>query len=486
MMGEPSDGLVMLGQEAFSQAQGRHIFHPSLLREYDIRGVVGETLHNADARAIGRGFAELLVSARGTRVVVARDGRHSSPDLEATLIDGLLDSGMIVERIGLGPTPMLYFAVHHLGATAGIMVTGSHNPPDQNGFKMVRGSSPVFGAELQKLGAIVARGFPPVGSGRLNEISVFGAYIDRLVRDYDGKRPLAVAWDAGNGATGDALVALVARLPGRHILLNEKIDGDFPAHHPDPTVPENLVQLRETVVAERCDLGIAFDGDGDRIGVVDGQGRILAGDQILMLLARDVLAQQPGSTVIADVKSSQALFDDIERCGGIPLMWKSGHALLRSKLAESRGALAGELSGHIFFADRFYGHDDALYAAVRFLAMAARAEESVAAMRDRLPVLFNTPELRFHCDEERKFAVIDRVKAHLETIGTRANLLDGVRVTTADGWWLLRPSNTQAMLVARCEATDQKGLKRVTQDLCDALEMAGITPPLFESSCRNQ
>ncbi len=475
-MAEVAGGLTKLGQEAFRTAEGAHLFDPSLLREYDIRGTYGDTLRETDARAIGRAFGKMVLP-RGNRIALCRDGRLSSPSLEAALVEGLLDSGVDVERIGVGPTPMLYFAVHHLAATAGIMVTGSHNPPDQNGFKMVIGAQPVFGAKLQELGRIAARGFGPPSAGRLSDISVFDAYVERLRRDYDGKRPLAVAWDAGNGAAGAAMAALAQRLPGRHFFLNETIDGGFPAHHPDPTVPANLVQLQETVIAEQCDCGIAFDGDGDRIGVVDGKGRILAGDQLLMLLARDVLARCPGSTIIADVKSSRTLFDDIAEAGGVPLMWKSGHALLRSKLAETGAPLAGELSGHIFFGDRFYGHDDALYAAIRFLGVVSRAEQSVAAIRDGLPRLANTPELRFPCDEAIKFAVVDKVKSHLAEAGTRVDTIDGVRVTTEEGWWLLRPSNTQAMLVARCEAGSDAALQRVIRGLFEALKVAGIEPP---------
>jgi phosphomannomutase len=261
------------------------------------------------------------------------------------------------------------------------------------------------------------------------------------------------------------------------VLLNATIDGRFPAHHPDPTVPENLAQLQSTVIAEGCDFGVAFDGDGDRIGIVDGEGRILSGDQLLMLFARDVLENQPGSPIIADVKASQALFDDVAARGGIPIMWKSGHALLRTKLAEIGGPFAGELSGHVFFADRFYGHDDALYAAVRFLAIASRAGRSVAAMRDELPSAVNTPEIRFPCADATKFAAIERVKAHLRAARASVNEIDGVRVTMPEGWWLLRASNTQAMLVARCEARDAAALERVKSAMLETLGAAGIEAP---------
>jgi phosphomannomutase len=275
------------------------------------------------------------------------------------------------------------------------------------------------------------------------------------------------------------LKRLTALLPGHHIRLNDTIDGRFPAHHPDPTEPKNLVQLQDAVAREKCDLGIAFDGDGDRIGVVDGKGRILWGDQFMVLLAREVLAERPGATIIADVKASQVLFDEIARMGGKPLMWRTGHSLIKSKMAEVGAPLAGEMSGHIFFGDRYYGYDDALYAAVRLLSIVARSAETMAEMRDRLPAVVNTPELRFPCSEERKFAVIDEVRARLKRAGAEMADIDGVRVKTADGWWLLRASNTQDVLVARAEARDEAGLARLKDLLSSELRASGMTPPQF-------
>jgi phosphomannomutase len=455
-----------------------HRFDPSILREYDIRGTVGATLHEADARALGRAFGEMALT-HGTRIAVGRDGRHSSPALEAALVEGLLGAGAEVERIGTGPTPMLYFAVHCLGTTAGIMVTGSHNPPDQNGFKMVLGSRPVFGEAIRELGRAAARGFPPPGAGFVTGVRVFDAYIDRLVRDCgrDGVRPLTVAWDAGNGAAGEAVEAVVKRLPGKHILLNTRIDGSFPAHHPDPTVPENLKQLQKAVIDDHCDFGVAFDGDGDRLGVVDGEGQILWGDQILTLFARDILGRHPGGTIIGDVKASQTLYDEIARAGGEPLMWKSGHALLRSKLAETGAPLAGDMTGHFFFADGFYGHDDAVYAAIRFIGIASRSRDSVAAMRKSLTPVFNTPEVRFACPESRKGDVVAHIQGYLGRRGAEVNTIDGVRVTTPEGWWLLRASNTEAALTARCEARSETGLERLKEDLAAALRSAELEPP---------
>jgi phosphomannomutase len=456
-----------------------HRFHPTILREYDIRGVVGETLHVADARAVGQSFAVVMKEVGGKTIAVGRDGRLSSPAFEAALVEGLAAGGIDVVRIGLGPTPMLYFAVNTLGVDAGIMVTGSHNPPDHNGFKLMLGKKPFFANDIQRLGQIAAAGEFAPGAGQVSERFVLDTYVARLVQDYDGVRPLAVAWDAGNGAAGEALQKLVAKLPGRHVLLNETIDGRFPAHHPDPTETKNLVQLQDTVRREACDLGIAFDGDGDRIGLVDGKGRILWGDQFMVLMARDILRTNPGATIIADVKASQVLFDEIARMGGKPLMGRTGHSLIKSKMAETGAPLAGEMSGHIFYADRYYGYDDALYAAVRVLGIIARSDESLAQFRDRLPAVVNTPELRFPCSEQRKFAVIDEVRARLERAGAVLSAIDGVRVKSDLGWWLLRASNTQDVLVARAEARDAAGLDKLKKLLAEQLVASGITPPEF-------
>jgi phosphomannomutase len=374
---------------------------------------------------------------------------------------------------------MLYFAVNVVPADAGIMISGSHNPPDYNGFKMMLGKAPFYGTDIQRLGKIAAEGAFASGAGSVEEWPALDAYVDRLVKDFRGTRSLRVAWDAGNGSAGQAMAMVSARLPGTHILLNEAIDGTFPAHHPDPTLPECLEQLQETVRREKCDLGLAFDGDGDRIGAIDGQGRILWGDQLMVLLADDVLREKPGSTVIADVKASQVLFDEIARMGGKPLMWRTGHSLIKAKMAETGAPLAGEMSGHIFFADRYYGYDDGLYAAVRLLGYLSNRRESLAELRDRLPQLVNTPELRFPCSDTRKFAAVEEVKARLAAAGANIIDVDGLRVTTDDGWWLLRASNTQDVLVARCEAKDEAGLERLRDALVEQLVMSGIEPPKF-------
>tara|TARA_B100000676_G_C18019189_1_gene811541 strand:- start:481 stop:1653 length:1173 start_codon:yes stop_codon:yes gene_type:complete len=389
----------------------------------------------------------------------------------------LVSAGAQVLRLGLGPTPMLYFGVHHLNADGGAMVTGSHNPPSHNGFKFMMGQSAFYGEQLQKLEQLVAEG--PFGSegGEAGELSVIDAYVDKLAAAYRGGSGLSVAWDPGNGAGGEVTQMLSKRLPGRHDVINGEIDGTFPAHHPDPTVAENLTQLQRFLADGGHDLGIALDGDGDRIGLIDDTGRIIWADLLMALLARDVLTAQPGATIIADVKSSQALFDEIARLGGKPIMWRTGHSLIKAKMAESKAPLAGEMSGHLFFADEYYGFDDALYAAVRLLNVVESAGISLSALRNQLPTLANTPEIRFDCPDEKKFDVVAEVRDRLLSDGRDIDDIDGVRVKSEDGWWLLRASNTQAVLVARCEARDEESLMRIMSVLESELAKSGIQLP---------
>ncbi|MBC8159452.1 MAG: phosphomannomutase/phosphoglucomutase, partial [Alphaproteobacteria bacterium] len=393
--------------------QGGRTLDPTILRKYDIRGIVEETLGVADMRAIGRAFGSVVVRAGGKTIVTGCDGRTSSPKLVAALNEGLLACGLSVRCIGCGPTPMLYYASHKLATDAAAMITGSHNPANYNGIKMVLKGKPFFDADIQTLGKIAAAGDFVSGEGDIADVSIAVPYIERLLEDMDFGRPLNVAWDPGNGSSGEVVRAVCELLPGKHILINEKIDGTFPAHHPDPTVEENLVQLKEVVIAQGCDLGIAFDGDGDRIGVIDGTGRVLWGDQLLAIYSAEVLADVPGATIIADVKASQALFDEVERMGGKAVMCMAGHSIIKAKMVETNSPLAGEMSGHIFFAHRYFGFDDAIYAALRFLSIAGRASVSVGAMRDALPQMVNTPELRFECPESRKFVVIEEVRDRL-------------------------------------------------------------------------
>ncbi len=454
-----------------------HTFDPTILREYDIRGIVGKTLSADDARALGAAFGTRVIESGGRSVAVGYDGRDTSPELAEALVDGLLSCGLEVRQIGRGPTPMLSFAIKHLATDSGIMVTGSHNPPEYNGFKMTLQGAPFFGDDIRALADLAASGEFASGKGTADEIDLKEAYVERLAEEFQPTRMAPIAWDPGNGAACEVLNLLCGTVAGHHYVINGIVDGTFPGHHPDPTVAENMVQLQAHVVENNCELGIAFDGDGDRIGAVDGKGRILWADQLMMLFAEDVLIDNPGAPIIADVKSSQALFDEIGRLGGDPLMWKTGHSLVKSKMAEVSAPLAGEMSGHIFFADRYYGFDDALYAAVRLLNLLERRGVSLAELYDQMPELCNTPEVRFPCSEDRKFKVIDEVAERLASAKADVTAIDGVRVNTPDGWWLLRASNTQDVLVGRCESQDAEGLSRLKQDLCGQLGESGISPP---------
>jgi len=453
-----------------------HFFHSTVLREYDVRGIVGETLHAADAYALGQAFGTHVKRAGGSRVCVGYDGRVSSPELSTRLMEGIASTGIDVINVGLGATPMLYFSVFELDADGGVMVTGSHNPPNYNGFKMMMGKKPCFGEAIQALGKTANAGDFEAGNGTIVDEDVFERYIERMLRDYEGAA-FKVAWDPANGAAGPAIEALVKRLPGEHIVINAEVDGTFPNHHADPTVEENLEQLKDVVAEHGCDIGLSFDGDGDRIGAIDGQGRVVWGDQMLAIMAGDLLKELPGAPIIADVKASQALFDRIRELGGEPVMWKTGHSLIKSKMVELGAPLAGEMSGHIFYKHKFYGHDDAIYAGLRFLNAIAAQGGDLAALKDGLPAAINTPELRFDCDEERKFEVVKEVKARLEDAGANMSTVDGVRVQTEDGWWLLRASNTQAVLVARCEASSEQGLARLKKALVAALAESGVEAP---------
>jgi phosphomannomutase len=381
--------------------------------------------------------------------------------------------GVDAVRIGLGPTPMLYFAVHELHADGGVMITGSHNPPDYNGFKMMLGHGPFYGDDITGLGVMAAAGDWDDGAGTSQYVDLLDRYVDRLLKDF-APPPMTIAWDAGNGAAGPIVEKLTARLPGKHILLFTDVDGDFPNHHPDPTEEHNLADLKVAVAKNGCDMGLAFDGDGDRLGAIDGRGRVVWGDQLLGLLAEPVLKALPGATIIGDIKSSQALFDRVRELGGQPLMWKTGHSLIKAKMKETGAPLAGEMSGHLFFAHDYYGFDDGLYAAVRLIGAVTASGQSLAELKDAMPALVNTPELRFPCADTRKFAVVEEVRARLAAAGATVDATDGVRVTTPDGWWLLRASNTQDVLVARAEATSEAALSRLLADLDATLAASGV------------
>ena len=456
-----------------------HHFHPSILRAYDIRGIYGETLFSADARYIGKTFASSVIRATGKAsptIAMVFDGRLSTPELAGELIEGMKSTGATVWNFGLGPTPMMYFSVHHSGADAGIMVTGSHNPKNHNGFKMMLGKASFFAENITRMGEMAAIGSYETGEGNVVEKDCSDAYLEVLAAGYEaqGAKPLRAVIDPGNGAAGAISERLAKLLPGDHMVINAEVDGNFPNHHPDPTVPANMEQLIAAMQEHDCDLGIAFDGDGDRIGAVDKQGRILYGDQLMVLFSRDVLKSHPQATIIADVKASQTLFDDIAANNGQPLMWKTGHSLVKSKMKETGAKLAGEMSGHIFFADKYFGYDDGIYSAVRLINLLAHSDKTLETLMDEMPVVYNTPEIRIDVPEEDKFAIVDAFKERLANSPDNVIDVDGVRVVSADGWWLARASNTQAAIIVRAEGRDEAALEKLKDAIKENLKLSGV------------
>jgi len=448
-------------------------FHPSILRAYDIRGILGETLSDEDAYYIGRSYGSFIADGSSRRVCVGFDGRLSSPALEEKLVRGLQECGVDVIRVGLGPTPMLYFAVNFLKADGGIMITGSHNPPTHNGFKMMKSKLPLFGEEILRLGKIAAEGEFVNGAGSVDFEDIRDEYIKHLADTFANNKELSVAWDPGNGAAGQITRDLSKNIGGTHYLINDKIDGTFPAHHPDPSDAKNMQQLIALVKQENCDLGIAFDGDGDRIGVIDNNGNMVNGDQLMAIFATDALKEHNGGTVIADVKASQMLFDVVEQNGGNGIMWKTGHSHIKTKMAEENAVFAGEVSGHIFFRDNF-GFDDGPYAAVKLLNIVASSDKTLSDIIDQLPKAYSTAEIRVHVLEENKFKIVENIKNKAHDLGANINDIDGVRALMAEGWFLVRASNTEAALVMRCEASNEADLAILQDRVFGLLKDEGV------------
>jgi len=453
-----------------------HILHPSILRAYDIRGIVDETLSLADAWSIGLSFANCLEKrGHGNHVVVGRDGRLSSMALANALCDGLAAGGAKVSNIGCGPTPMLYYASISLRASGAIQVTGSHNPPTHNGFKMIMNGNVFFGDDIQELGIISASGPKEKSGGSSKMIPIFKSYIDRLIAGADTGN-YTVIWDCGNGASGPSTIAATDKISGRHTVLFGDIDGHFPNHHPNPVDPKTLAILRQSVAKAEADLGIGFDGDGDRIGIIDAKGRQVSGDLLTAFLAQDIVQRHPGTPVILDVKSSDMAMDLIRAAGGDAQMWKTGHSHMKTRMKSIKASLAGEMSGHIFIKDGFYGFDDALYVGIRVLCQMAKTGQSITDFIDSLPPQHATPELRIGCPDDRKFKVMKRIAKYvsMKTASTNITLIDGVRVRINDGWWLVRASNTEAALVARAEGKTPEILSTLVKDIEAALAIAGL------------
>lgn len=442
----------------------QHQFDTHILREYDIRGTINKNLGSLDALEVGRRFGTWVKQQGESLICLGRDGRISSPDLHKFLTQGLVEAGITVLDIGVGPTPMLYFSMKVTPAFAGIMITGSHNPKDDNGFKITLKETPFFGENIRALAAQ-----PFIKSdilGEVEHIDVREKYVNRLMQDYEKpQKRLRLAWDPGNGAAGEIVEFLTQFIDADHIVINSPIDGTFPNHHPDPSVDANLEQLRATIAEHKCDVGIAFDGDADRLGILDQHGRSFLGDQVLMVFAQEVLKALPGAKIIGDVKTSQAFYEMIPALGGQVLMCRTGHSFVKLMAREEKAALAGEVSGHIFFSDKYYGYDDALYAAIRFINILQKTAQTCADIYDSLPKYYSTSEMRIDCPDEIKFGIIEAMKTDFKECGLSFSDIDGIRYEDENGWWLIRASNTQPALVGRCEAKTQVGLDILKQHL---------------------
>jgi phosphomannomutase/phosphoglucomutase len=464
---------------------------PSIFREYDIRGIAGRDLSPEFAECLGQAYAMYIAKRtpvagrKRLTVSVGRDCRLTGESYAEALVRGMRKGGLDVIRLDVCPTPLTYFSIFHLDLDGGIMVTGSHNPADYNGFKTCVGRDTLHGHQIQEMRALmekVAAGQAPQASeGSVSDYAIIPAYIDHLVKSARPLKRKKIVLDAGNGTAATVAPELFERLGADVIPLFCELDGRFPNHHPDPTVPENLKDLVNAVLQNHADFGIGFDGDSDRIGLVDETGRIIFGDELMVMFARDVLKEHPGATIISEVKSSHKLYNDIAAKGGKGIMWKTGHSLIKSKMKETKAALAGEMSGHIFFADRYFGYDDAIYAAMRVYEIASNHNGPLSETISDLPKTVSTPEIRVDCEEEKKFKLVEETKKRLASSGKyKINDIDGVRVDIGDSWGLVRASNTQPVLVLRFEAPDQRQLddarKIVESALKDAAQAIGHPP----------
>lgn len=442
----------------------RHIF-----REYDIRGVIGKDLTEPVVRLLGQGIGSFFIGHGVHRISLGRDGRLSSPQIRDWLLEGLISTGLKIVDLGLIPTPLSYYSTHRLDIGGAVMITGSHNPPEFNGFKVTLGREAIYGSAIQSIYQIIERQTFAHDHGSVEPYDIIPTYLEDISQRLHLERPINLVIDCGNGVASLTAPYLLKELGCSFKVLYGEVDGNFPHHHPDPTVEANLADLKKEVVEGGYELGIAYDGDGDRIGVIDEKGGVLWGDQLLAILARDLLKNNPGATVISEVKGSQRLFDDIAKHGGVPIMWKVGHSLIKKKMAESGALLAGEMSGHIFYRDRFYGFDDAVYVTGRLLEILAKSPVPLSQMLKDWPPTLSTPEIRVECPDEVKFQVVEAVKHRL---ARRYKIIDvdGVRVIKEGGWGLLRASNTQPVLVMRFEAETQELLDQIKKEVEEILE----------------
>ncbi len=443
--------------------------NPEIYREYDIRGVIGEDIKEDEFIILGKGFGTYFKGLGKKRIALARDCRLSSPKISDELTEGLISTGCNVVDVGICPTPTLYFAIRHLKADGGVMITASHNPPNYNGFKICSGFDTIYGEEIQKVRQIIEKADFATGHGKYSSYEIIETYIDMITSDIKITPGIKVGFDAGNGTAGPVGVKILQSLGCDLYDLYCDMDGSFPNHEPDPTVLDNMKDLIEEVRKHNLNIGIGVDGDGDRIGVIDNSGDIVFGDMLLLIFARDILAENPGATIISEVKCSDRMYKDIEAHGGNAIMWKTGHSLIKNKMKESKALLAGEMSGHMFFADRYFGYDDAIYASCRLLEILSRTGKSLIELLAGVPKSYTTPEIRVECPDAKKFELVDRLK---DEFSKKYKIIDvdGVRIVFDDGWGLVRASNTQPALVLRFEAQSKERLEEIRSLIEGAIE----------------
>jgi phosphomannomutase/phosphomannomutase/phosphoglucomutase len=455
---------------------------PEIFREYDIRGVVGKDFDDSFAEKLGQTLATSIIRKTGKAsptITVGHDARLSSPALAQAMTKGLRSTGANVVSIGLVTTPLSYFSMFALESPkpdGGVMITGSHNPPEYNGFKISVGQSTIYGDEIQALYQLLKSGNFAHGTGDYSEVDIFTPYLARYKQEFTDLKPVPVVIDCGNGAAGSVARRLYETVGLKPIVLFEQPDGRFPNHHPDPTVEKNLDALKAAVREHKSAIGIGFDGDADRIGIVDENGRFVIGDEMMVIIARGILKDHPGAKIIGDVKCSDRLYEDVARHGGQPIMWKTGHSLVKTKIREEKAPFGGELSGHVFFADRNYGYDDALYAGLRLIELISKTGKPLSQLLNDFPRAFNTPEIRIDTTEEKKRSIVETLRARYSQSSAdyTVNLIDGIRISYKDGWALARASNTQPVLVLRFEASTEAGLKRIQN------EIESVVRPLLE------
>ena len=448
-------------------------FDNEILREYDIRGTVNDNLSVDTAYTLGIKFGSLINANNKKKIVVGYDGRFTSPSLEKALTRGLVESGLNVTLIGLCPTPMLYFAIHFLDMDAGIMITGSHNPPEYNGFKIVLDKRPFYSKKIKELQNV--KYYLNPNKGIIKNYNILEHYVERITKNINIQKKLKIAWDTGNGAAGITIKKILEKIKNtENIIINDAVDGSFPSHHPDPTVPKNLIQIQNIVKENNCDIGLAFDGDGDRLGIVDNKTNIVWADKYMILLVEEISKLYKHPPIIMDVKSSKVFFDEIAKMGCQPIMYKTGHSVIKDKMEDLKSPLSGEMSGHVMYKDDFFGFDDAMYVALRFIQILSRKNETLSDIMSKYPKTYSTPETRFNVNESRKFKIVEEILERLSSRNLKVISIDGIRVETKNGWWGIRASNTENALTVRAESVHESELDNMKKNIEYELKLSGV------------